>query len=150
MTGSELVNQTVMFDDEVRQAAESMLPVVREPLAWMKVDSQRDSRRLPPELTEVLAQVIEAIARGGAVTVSSMPEELTTTVAARELGISRPTLMKMIRNGEISARRVGTHHRVRTDEVQRVRADRLARQRQAFEELRDLEEELSRIRRAQG
>ena len=139
-----------MFDDEVRQAAESMLPVVREPLAWMKVDSQRDSRRLPPELTEVLAQVIEAIARGGAVTVSSMPEELTTTVAARELGISRPTLMKMIRNGEISARRVGTHHRVRTDEVQRVRADRLARQRQAFEELRDLEEELSRIRRAQG
>lgn len=127
-----------------------MLPVLQAPLAWMKVDSQRDSRRLPPELTEVLAQVIEAIARGGAVTVSSMPEELTTTVAARELGISRPTLMKMIRNGEIAARRVGTHHRVKTDEVQRVRADRLARQRQAFEELRDLEEELSRIRRAQG
>lgn len=139
-----------MFDDDVRLAAESVLPVVRAPLAWMKVDSKRDSRRLPQELTEVLAQVIEAIARGGAVTVSTLPKELTTTVAARELGVSRPTLMKMIRNGDIAAHRVGTHHRVKTDEVQRFREDRLARQRKAIEELRDIEEELSRIRRAQG
>src|SRR5699024_11326343 len=50
---------------------------------------------IPPELRELLRQVVVAFARGKAVTVTTTPEEVTTTEAARELGISRPTLMKM-------------------------------------------------------
>ncbi|GAA3749680.1 hypothetical protein GCM10022239_26260 [Leifsonia bigeumensis] len=49
--------------------------------------------------------------------IRSMPEELTTTVAAELLGVSRPTFMKYIQSGEIRSRIVGTHHRVRSRDV---------------------------------
>ncbi|MDO5285220.1 MAG: excisionase family DNA-binding protein [Actinomycetia bacterium] len=94
---------------------------------------------LPPELGQILRQVLFVIARGGAVEVAALPTELTTTTAAGLLGISRPTLMKMIRNGEIPSHLVGTHHRLKLDDVYAARRARQERQRQAMRELMDLE-----------
>lgn len=99
-------------------------------------------RTLPHELAELLAHVVEAVANGGTVTISRMPKELTTTAAAGMLGISRPTLMKMIKHGEIEAHKVGTHTRLRTDEVLRFKEAQLVKRREAFEELRLLEDDL--------
>lgn len=97
---------------------------------------------IPPELSAVIAQVLTVVARGGTVTVGSMPEELTTSTAAEQLGVSRPTLMKMIERGEIEARKVGSHTRLRSADVMLFRKDRQARRRAAFEALRTLEDEL--------
>lgn len=74
-----------------------------------------------------------------AVTVTALPEELTTSTAAKILGISRPTLMKMIREGRIPAHEVGTHHRLRTEDVFTELHERRERQRAAFAELLELE-----------
>ena len=90
----------------------------------------------------VMARVLSIVARGGTVTIGSMPEELTTSTAAEQLGVSRPTLMKMIERGEIDAHKVGTHTRLRSTDVMEFRRSRQARRRQAFEELRALEDEL--------
>jgi excisionase family DNA binding protein len=97
---------------------------------------------VPTELAQIITKVLEAMAAGGTVTIGSLPEELTTTVAADQLGISRPTLMKMIRSGEIPAHKVGAHHRLKTVDVLAVKRIRLAKQREAFVELRRLEDEL--------
>lgn len=79
------------------------------------------------------------MARGETVTVGSRPAELTTTTtAAFELGVSRPTLMKMIRNGEIAARTVGTHTRVRAADVDRFRDERRAAHRDTIDALHEL------------
>jgi len=61
---------------------------------------------IPRELSAVVAQILTIVARGGTVTIGSMPEELTTSTAAEQLGVSRPTLMKMIEHDEIPAHRV--------------------------------------------
>jgi excisionase family DNA binding protein len=79
--------------------------------------------------------VVDAVAAGAAVTVGALPDELTTTAAAELLGVSRPTLMKLIGSGEVAAHKVGTHTRLRTADVVAFRRARLARQRRAFEEL---------------
>lgn len=100
---------------------------------------------LPAGLARIIDQVIEAVAAGGNVTIGMLPEELTTTVAADVLGISRPTLMKMIDNGEITSHKVGSHHRLRRDDVLAAKKAKLARQRKALEELRDLEDELDQF-----
>lgn len=100
---------------------------------------------LPPELGRVLAKVIEVMARGGTVTIGSMPDELSTTVAATHLGISRPTLMKLIRSGEIPAHKVGSHHRLNASDVLAFKKARLKSQRAAFEELRELEDQLEEL-----
>ncbi|WP_229794931.1 helix-turn-helix domain-containing protein [Saccharothrix coeruleofusca] len=104
-------------------------------------DGQGAEVPVPDELSAIIAQVVRAVARGHAVTVSAMPEELTTTAAAKLLGISRPTLMRKINAGEIPSHKVGTHTRLRTVDVLRERDARRRRQLAAFNELRDLEDD---------
>ncbi len=62
-------------------------------------------------------------------------------MAAEILGISRPTLMKMVKEGTIPASRVGTHTRLQTDDVLSKLRERRERERAAFEALRALEDD---------
>ncbi len=101
-----------------------------------------DGRSVPPELAGLLRKILDAIAGGRTVTVGTLPDELTTSSAADMLGISRPTLMKLISSKELSAHKVGTHTRVNTADVLAFRRARLERQRKALEDLRALEDEL--------
>jgi excisionase family DNA binding protein len=60
---------------------------------------------------------------------------MTTTVAADVIGVSRPTLVKMIDRGDIAAHRVGTHRRLRRDDVLAARAARRRVRQAAAQEL---------------
>ncbi|MEV6656435.1 helix-turn-helix domain-containing protein [Nocardia fluminea] len=94
----------------------------------------------PAELAEILAKVVRSVAAGGTVTIGSMPAELTTSSAADLLGISRPTLMKLVREGQVAAHKVGTHTRLNTADVLAYQDRLRQRQRAALQELRDFEE----------
>ncbi|MGW6421313.1 helix-turn-helix domain-containing protein [Nocardia sp. NPDC055053] len=94
----------------------------------------------PEELAEILTKVVRIVAAGGTVTIGSMPDELTTSSAADLLGISRPTLMKLVREGQITAHKVGTHTRLDTVDVLAYRDRLRQRQRAALQQLRDFEE----------
>lgn len=109
--------------------------------ALFRAEASGAAVEVPAELSAIIAQVVQAVAAGHAVTVSSMPEELTTTEAAKILGISRPTLMRKISAGEIPARKVGTHTRLRTHDVLAEQHARRQRQLVAFHELRALEDD---------
>jgi excisionase family DNA binding protein len=109
------------------------------------VDGSAGPQELPPELSKLLWVALEAIAAGKALAIHSLPRELTTTVAADQLGVSRPTLMRMIRHQEIPARLEGSHHRLLTADVLKMKRERLERQRRAFDELRDLEDQLGQF-----
>lgn len=58
------------------------------------------------------------------------------------LGISRPTLMKLVAEGKLAAHKVGTHTRVLTTDVSEFREVQREAQRRAFDELRELDSEL--------
>ncbi|WP_166972278.1 hypothetical protein [Brevibacterium atlanticum] len=57
-------------------------------------DTADDRIELPEEIYEVLLNVVDAMLRGPAVTVSPTSQTLTTQRATDLLGISRPTLIK--------------------------------------------------------
>jgi excisionase family DNA binding protein len=57
------------------------------------------------------------------------------------VAVSRPTLMKMIGDGAIPAHRVGSHHRLRSDDVFAALRARRARERAAFADLLELEDD---------
>lgn len=88
---------------------------------------------LPIEVYTVLRQVAEAMKRGKAITVAPLNQQLTTQQAADLLGISRPTLVKLLDNHEISYERPagGRHRRLRLQDVleyrDRRRVDRRSR-----------------------
>lgn len=97
------------------------------------------SQPLPREVGVLLQQVLHAVASGATVTVSAVPSEVTTSTAAAMLGVSRPTLMKLVTSGAIPAHKVGTHTRLHRDDVLAARRARRERERAAFAALLELE-----------
>jgi excisionase family DNA binding protein len=73
-----------------------------------------DGTRLevPGPVFEALVQVATAMARGQGVTVMPLNALLTTQEAADLLGISRPTLVRLLADGEISYEQRGRHRRI--------------------------------------
>ncbi|MCI1676073.1 MAG: helix-turn-helix domain-containing protein [Ancrocorticia sp.] len=94
---------------------------------------------LSPSLSNIVVDLLRNLAQGGHVTISSAPEFLTTTEAAHWIGVSRPTLMKAVRAGEIESFKVGAHTRFTTEEVERFASTRHSQQRKAFDTLREFD-----------
>lgn len=72
---------------------------------------------VPAGLAAVLDSIVHRVEQGGQVVLQSMPDLLTTSAAADVLGVSRPTLVKMITDGKLGAVMRGTHRRVRWSEL---------------------------------
>lgn len=85
---------------------------------------------LPQELYEVLVDVVAALSQGLAITVAPQHTVLTTSQAADLLGVSRPTLVRLLEAGEIPFEKPGRHRRIRLRDVlayqQRARRARAA------------------------
>ncbi|MFT4127272.1 MAG: helix-turn-helix domain-containing protein [Gordonia sp. (in: high G+C Gram-positive bacteria)] len=97
---------------------------------------------LPVELADVLAKALSVMADGGTVSIASLPNELSTTEAARQLGVSRPTVMKWIADGSLPAHKVKSHHRLFAADVLSFGESRRADQMAALGKLREIDEEL--------
>lgn len=89
----------------------------------------------------MLFHTLRIIGEGGSVSIGQMPEELTSTVAANLLGVSRPTLLRWSREGKIDSFKVGVHTRFHLTEVMKLRDQRESERRKRFEELRALDAE---------
>lgn len=90
---------------------------------------------LPAEVTTLLQRIVEALAEGREVTVAPADRRLTTQQAADLLGVSRPTLVKLLEAGEIPFERPGGHRRVRLADVLAHRRRAEAHRRAALDEL---------------
>lgn len=92
------------------------------------VDPRGVSRPIPDEIFRALEQVAKAMANGNGVTVAPYGMQLTTQEAADFLGVSRPTLVKLLESGQIAFELRGRHRRVTLKDVvdyqQRFRVER--------------------------
>jgi len=132
---------TLLIDESVRHDAEGFVEAVADRTVPHLEVVLEDGERL--ELPEGLANIVMGVFRGlanGPVSIQMTPDELTTTVAADMLGVSRPTLMKWVRAGEIPSHKVGTHTRLKAIDVIEFRKSLSARRRAAFEALREWDE----------
>lgn len=67
-----------------------------------------------------------ALHAGKAVTIAPQSMTLTTQQAADLLGVSRPTVVRLIKSGELAAERIGNRHRLVLDDVLAYREARPA------------------------
>lgn len=93
---------------------------------------------IPPALCGVLASVVRQLAQGQSVTVAPAETVLTTSQAADVLNVSRPYLVRLLEQGSIPSFKVGTHHRVRLQDVQTYRLARNERRRAGLDLLAEI------------
>src|SRR3954471_6735029 len=87
---------------------------------------------LPRPAVDLLRRALAEIARGHAVAVTAVEAELTTQEAANHLKVSRPHLIRLLEEGKIRFRRVGTHRRIRFGDLEAFRAKAEEDHRQAM------------------
>lgn len=87
------------------------------PGPWVLRGSDGTEVELPAELDEALQFVADAFADGAAVTLSRHEQLLTTQEAADLLGVSRPTLVRLLDHGAIPYDQPGSHRRLRLADV---------------------------------
>lgn len=97
---------------------------------------------LPAEVYEALWGVVQALRRGSAVTIAVHGTELTTQQAADMLGISRPTLVKLLDSGEIPYTQPGRHRRVQVADVMAYRRHRSETRSRGLAAMVEISEEL--------
>lgn len=97
---------------------------------------------IPASAFHALKLVVQGMARGQTMTLVPHGRELTTQEAADLLHVSRPHLVKLLDEGAIPHYKVGTHRRVRIEDVLDYRERRAAKRREKLDELTRLSEEL--------
>lgn len=95
---------------------------------------------IPASAFHALRLVVDAMSRGQTVVLAPQEEELTSQQAADLLRVSRPHLVKLLDGGEIPFHRVGTHRRVRLEDVLDYRGKRSQDRREKLDELTRLSE----------
>jgi excisionase family DNA binding protein len=98
-------------------------------------DEDDQSVAIPVPAFQLLTDILTQMAQGNAVTLMPVHAELTTQQAADLLNVSRPFLIRLVERSQIPFRKVGTHRRIRFDDLmaykRKVNQDRLT----ALEEL---------------
>lgn len=134
--------------DLAREALVRMRPVLEDPnLAGdqpvtITVAGGSDAIVVPKSVLDLLVRVLGSLSAGEGVTVVPAHSELTTQQAADLLNVSRPHFVKLLTEGEIEYRSVGTHRRVLAQSLlDYMKADD-QRRREAAAELTSLTQEI--------
>ena len=104
----------------------------------------RGERHVIPEaLRHVLERVVDVLARGDAVTVAPVGQQLTTQQAANILNVSRQYLVRLLDEGRIPHTKTGKHRRVLIRDLLEFKARRDEQRRAALTDLTHLTEDFA-------
>ena len=134
-------------EDEAATAATvaSELGKAMTPDGVLPITLTEDSRQvpieLPPAIGEVVLEVLAHIAQGNMVTLVPFGAVLTTQQAADLLNVSRPFLTRLLESGEIDFHKVGSHRRIKAEDVLDYKKKRDSERSDALREMQRLGQE---------
>jgi len=91
-------------------------------------DGEGDQVELPEPVYRVLVRAVEALSQGKGITIAPQEPQLTSQQAADLLGVSRPTVIRLIDSGDLHAERIDSRRRLALGEVLAYRERRRAKQ----------------------
>jgi excisionase family DNA binding protein len=145
VNGTEVVTPTGTDVALAKESGEKLAAHLESPQGLrlqMKTGKKSEELILPPSALRLLVGVLTELAQGNAVTLTPLRAELTTQQAADLLNVSRPHLVKLLDEGAIPSRKVGSHRRVRLADLLAYRKEFEAKRHEALDELVALSQDL--------
>ena len=105
-------------------------------------DGSRPSVQVPTQILRVLGQTLGLMARHQPIMLVPEKQELSTVEAANFLNVSRPYVIKEIEAGRLIHRMVGTHRRIRFEDLMDYAKAMRAKQQAALDKKADNAREL--------
>jgi len=96
---------------------------------------REETIKLPAGAVKLLQTILEDMAAGRVVKIVPQSAELTTQQAADFLNVSRPFLVQLFERKELPSRLVGTHRRIRVEDLLRYKEKIDADRRKVLDEL---------------
>ena len=138
---TELTRPSPDVAAEAAEAARSLAPYLRRRKGaashvTVVAKGDHDTRvTVPRAAFELFVRILGEMANGNAVTIVPVHAELTTQQAADLLNVSRPFMVKLLEEGRIPFRAVGTRRRVRFEDLVRYKQQDDAERQGVLDEL---------------
>ncbi len=133
--------ETVIPEHDDLQIFEQLEEILRRYQAQL-IGPEGQVTPIPPKMYLLMVKFAHLLATNKVVLLTPMDKDLTTQEAALFLGISRPTLVKLLEGGNIPFTQPGKHRRIRFEDLQKYRDSRLVKRKKALGDLTRMSEEM--------
>ncbi len=106
------------------------------------VRGEKDHVKIPASAFHFLSTILEHMSKGKAISIIPADAEITTQQTADMLNVSRPHVVKLLEDGELPFRMVGTHRRIKLKDLEAYRAKMEKEREKALTELAKQAQEL--------
>lgn len=119
--GDDALSERLPTRDEADKAKKAIAFLARhmnkQGKLRLKTSSGLAAFDLPPAIGRLVLDLLDMIGKGDAVALMPFGSELSTQQAADLLNVSRPFLVKLLEDKEIPHHKVGTHRRIRAEDL---------------------------------
>jgi excisionase family DNA binding protein len=123
-------------------AIKELARVLNEPARAKLVGADGQEIILPEIMYQLLRELAHALATGHSVSIMQSDHLLTTQEAAAELNVSRGFISKLLKSNAIPHVLVGSHRRIRFEDLMQYKKVRDANRRAGLKRLTQMSEEL--------
>lgn len=124
------------------ESSEKLAPILSKSQEDLLVTISEIPITLPFSAIQLLQQILTQMAQGNAVTLIPIHANLTTQQAADLLNVSRPFLIKLLEQQIIPFEKVGTHRRIKAENLFKYRAKLNLEKQKALDQLTQQAQEL--------
>lgn len=148
---TSLESEQILPSEEIieiaRESSRSLSAILQKESLTQQIDVHGDKGavrvlNIPTSALRLMLEALTEMSEGNAVSITSIHSVMTTQEAADILNVSRPFLVQLLENGEIPFHKVGTHRRVRYEDVLGYKKSIDAKRRKALDELAAQAQEL--------
>lgn len=125
---------------ELAAVLETKLEV--QSLSLTSVDGELTQVEMPVSALRLMVNILTELGEGNSVKLVPIHAELTTQEAADLLNVSRPTLIKLLDEGELPFHRTGNRRKVRFTDLRQYQSKLEAQRLQTLNELSHLDQAL--------
>jgi excisionase family DNA binding protein len=132
-----------MLREDFRPPTQQDIEKAQEAAIQLSHDGILNPSLVPPIALKLIQNILDELSHGNMVAVQKIEQFLSTTEAAELLNVSRPYVIKLLNEGKLPFHTVGSHRRIRYDELMQYKKKQEEQSYQLMAELQAEAQELN-------